>query len=654
MKIFEVDICNYRQYKGENIIVFSVDNDKNFTIIQGDNGGGKSNLMNAIIWCLYGDEIFKSKNNEGREIINELAIQEVCIGESAKVSVSIKMGKDKVDHIITREVSFKRAMGNIVRGMSIFKVVEISDKAGVRTIPTPDWFIEKHFIPRDLIGFFFFDGEKMDEYFEDTTKVKQNVQKIAQIDVLQNSIDTLDYTIRNINADIKNQTPESTVDVEEIEELKTSKSQAELELKNVKDRIIDLEIEISKIEQYLRDNSDTVVRQIQRTRESLDDQLKIQFNRKQTIENNVKSLISESAPIIMSLQALEYSEHLIEEETQKGVLPPNVKDVFLMDLLEKGTCICGRDLSDGSEERSCVEQLLNQLMPSDISCEATQGRYIIQNMLKKKNFSETYKSYLESKQDCREQIESLTERIDAESDRLSKYNVGDIRQKEEDRSLKQKTLGQLNTRKGTLGNKIMLYERNIASLEEKYNKNLVSDSNVGRLRKQYEVADNLRRYFKEVKESILDDVRKQLEDKTRSYFFSMIWKKDAFSDVLIKDIGSQYKISVLSDYGNECLGDLSAGERQVLALSFTAALYSVSGYSVPVIIDTPLGRISGAPRDNIASSLPNYLSETQVVMLATDTEYTETVREKIKVRVGAEYKIKHDVATKTSKVIDYE
>ena len=92
MKIFEIDICNYRQYKGENKIVFSVDNDKNFTIIQGDNGGGKSNLMNAIIWCLYGDEIFKSKNNEGREIINELAIQEVSVGESAKVSVSIMMG----------------------------------------------------------------------------------------------------------------------------------------------------------------------------------------------------------------------------------------------------------------------------------------------------------------------------------------------------------------------------------------------------------------------------------------------------------------------------------------------------------------------------------------------------------------------------------
>ena len=73
-----------------------------------------------------------------------------------------------------------------------------------------------------------------------------------------------------------------------------------------------------------------------------------------------------------------------------------------------------------------------------------------------------------------------------------------------------------------------------------------------------------------------------------------------------------------------------------------------------MIIDTPLGRISGIPRDNIASSLPNYLSETQVIMLATDTEYTNTVRDKLKVSVGAEYRIEHDTTTKTSKVISYD
>ena len=174
------------------------------------------------------------------------------------------------------------------------------------------------------------------------------------------------------------------------------------------------------------------------------------------------------------------------------------------------------------------------------------------------------------------------------------------------------------------------------------------------LQKQYNYATRLRSSLNYIKENILDDVRVQLQEKTREYFFKMIWKRDAFSDVRILDLGAQYRISVLSKHGNECLGDISAGERQVLALAFTAALYSVSGYSVPVIIDTPMGRISGSARDNIASALPNYLSETQVLMLATDTEYTETVRTKLKSSVGAEYRIRHNEDTGISEVIEYD
>ena len=134
----------------------------------------------------------------------------------------------------------------------------------------------------------------------------------------------------------------------------------------------------------------------------------------------------------------------------------------------------------------------------------------------------------------------------------------------------------------------------------------------------------------------------------------MVWKERPFLDVRIVDEKQSYRISVISEHGQECLGDLSSGERQILALSFTAALYSVSGYSVPIFIDTPLGRISEKSRENVAKYLPDYLSKTQLIMLPTDTEYTSTVRDKLRRFVGREYIIKHDVKKKISEVIDYE
>ena len=99
--------------------------------------------------------------------------------------------------------------------------------------------------------------------------------------------------------------------------------------------------------------------------------------------------------------------------------------------------------------------------------------------------------------------------------------------------------------------------------------------------------------------------------------------------------------------GLPSLGTLSAGERQVLALAFMAALGTISGFDAPVVIDTPIGRISGEPRQNIAESLPNYLSNTQVTLFMTDTEYTEPVQLRLNSRIGKEYKL-HFIESKAA------
>lgn len=47
-------IHNFRQYYGTFKIVFSRDKQKNITVIHGENGTGKTALLNAFSWCLYG------------------------------------------------------------------------------------------------------------------------------------------------------------------------------------------------------------------------------------------------------------------------------------------------------------------------------------------------------------------------------------------------------------------------------------------------------------------------------------------------------------------------------------------------------------------------------------------------------------------------
>ena len=67
---------------------------------------------------------------------------------------------------------------------------------------------------------------------------------------------------------------------------------------------------------------------------------------------------------------------------------------------------------------------------------------------------------------------------------------------------------------------------------------------------------------------------------------------------------------------------LSAGEKQIYAIAILEALGKTSGRQLPVIIDTPLGRLDSKHRDKL---IKHYfpLAGKQVIILSTDTEIDE-------------------------------
>ena len=209
MKIFEVEIQNYRQYRGIIKCEISTNLEKNFSILLGDNGGGKSNFMNAIVWCLFEDEMFKSQKNEGRPIANSLAIQELKPDQSLVVSVAVYLGDTSPEYKIERRTTFTKYKNAASEGITELCAYAITREKGWSRMSDPEWFITKNFIPKDLRGFFFFDGEKMDKYFEDTSSVKLNVEKIAQIDILNDAIATVKSTSREIWNDLSKLNPDT-------------------------------------------------------------------------------------------------------------------------------------------------------------------------------------------------------------------------------------------------------------------------------------------------------------------------------------------------------------------------------------------------------------------------------------------------------------
>ncbi len=89
--------------------------------------------------------------------------------------------------------------------------------------------------------------------------------------------------------------------------------------------------------------------------------------------------------------------------------------------------------------------------------------------------------------------------------------------------------------------------------------------------------------------------------------------------------------------GREVLPEqLSAGERQLTALALLWALARASGRPLPVLIDTPLGRLDSSHRRHVvARYLP--MASQQVIVLSTDTEIEGALLEHLEPFVGSCY-----------------
>lgn len=646
MDIDYIAMRNFRQYRDVRI-EFACSPPNKFTVIQGANGAGKTNLLNAVTWCLFGEEFHVDTKYTGLPLLNTTTLDES--GEDFfEVKVEIQfIQSDSNKIVVTRSNQYKKGKDGSVAKVSSPHSLTVMQQRG------RDWigpiygddaqFIINSQVPPSIEEYFFFDGERMDDYFKENTgkDIRNAVFQISQLELFEKLIDHLtarriDFlkTARGlsskaeeINGFLDLHTRSLETDKQVLGELLQKKSEAELMEKDFSEKLRNSSLEHI---QHLEDQREILKRNLS----DVDDQI-------EEIEEARLKLLHRCLPVIFSYDALLKTKNLIDGRREAGLIPPLFQRIFIENLLKKGKCIGGCDITGKDEyssaRRKKVEAFLEGSELSEKSNELIESNTLIRKMVENiASFPEEIIELSKRFKKAQESREEKDQRIKQIDEEIKQSNIENIKlwgkEREKYSKEKERLIGEIAKQETQIEKR----KKIISACKSELTRELEKDAMHKSLLNLLALCDEGIKSAQEVRDTIMKKVKEEIEKRTSEQFLALIWKKDTYKGVCIDD---DYNVSVPHISGREALGTLSAGERQVCALSFMAALNSVSGFEVPLIIDTPLARISSEPSRNIARNLPNYLKGKQVTLLVTEKEYSPEVKKELSKAVGKTYVI---------------
>jgi DNA sulfur modification protein DndD len=168
-----------------------------------------------------------------------------------------------------------------------------------------------------------------------------------------------------------------------------------------------------------------------------------------------------------------------------------------------------------------------------------------------------------------------------------------------------------------IGEKIQSFESEIKKITKdiKYQEKQVRIS--GSAKNKVDLSNKLKSFFKAYKDELKKKRRKEIESKLDTYSKKLITSNTQIEKIEVYDDFSLHPV----DKSGTSIGinSLSSGIRQLIATALLWSLKDVSGKTVPLVIDTPLGRIDKEHQENLLNYYYPSVGK-QVIILPTDSE----------------------------------
>lgn len=627
MLIKQLKLRNFGLFSGEHCFNLSPDpnGEKPVVLVRGHNGGGKTTFLEAVRLALYGRRALGTRvsRREYEEYLKR-KIHAWTLTDNPSASVELVFLRQENGQRIEYNVS----RSWFERGSSITDKTELTRSGAlVDDISAEDWdhFLED-MIPCGISQLFFFDGEKI-----------QDVADINSVDGLKDAIASLLglELVNQLRSDLtvyttrKNSSTGST-NLEEIEQ----------DLQSARNELDLIEEETARIRSD-RNRAAVLKNKAQRA-----------FQNEGGVYAIDRSVLKRTLIEVEKRISLLQTElkHLVDGPLLLGLAPNLVKR--LIETVENHR---------SQEHYDAIRAFLNELAESQVSNQSSEPILTRSQLTEAKRYLEFRTSFNNTvkldadpswilgrltrvTEDLRNEASRLANAFDNAKQhqsllktQLKGFDADAAKSALEDLKTAEYRLGSAETRLAGKDRQISNLHKRIDRLEMARTRAINVEFDIRRASHKIELGERIRAALANYETRITQQRIESLSTHFVSCFNGLIRKKNLVHEVQIDPQG--FEINLIRADGTHISKDsLSAGERQILAISMLSALGKTSGRQLPIIIDTPLARLDMHHRCAITKSYFPYASQ-QVILLCSDSELTKDIDRLISPFVSHRYEI---------------